>query len=120
MKKFTGKIAKSKAKAAPLKIGCDGHWIEGNIWFNLGLSKTEAMMLKAIAGDIFTKSAKSAAVARVLLQAALAHYDVMKPLIQRNAAYSADEGFFMMDCYLKGVIAGQHAKIAERKRKVAS
>jgi hypothetical protein len=44
----------------------------------------------------------------------------MKPLIQRNAAYSADEGFFMMDCYLKGVIAGQHAKIAERKRKVAS
>lgn len=106
---------KSKAETAPAKIESAGHWIEGNVWFKLGLSKTEAKMLKAIAGELFTKNTTSAEVARVLLQAALAHYDVLKPLVRRDAAYSKAEGFLILDDYFKGGIARQIAKIATAK-----
>lgn len=107
---------KSKAKAPLVKIESDGHRIEGNIWFKLGLSKTESRMLKAVAGDICTKNTKSAAIVRILLQAALAHYDVLKPLILFDSDYSNNEGFLSLDCYLKGVIAQQNAKITSAKR----
>jgi hypothetical protein len=38
----------------------------------------------------------------------------------KDVDYSQAEGFFMTDDYLHGVIVGQHAKIAERKRRVTS
>jgi hypothetical protein len=101
-----------KAKAAPGKIEHSGHWIEGNIWFHLGLSKTEAAMLKAVSGNLCTKKLTSAYAARILLQAALAHFDVIKPLIIRDSIYSVAEGFNGADKYLQGVIRQQHAKIA--------
>jgi hypothetical protein len=55
VKKAKKSALKSKAETAPAKIECAGHWIEGNIWFKLGVSKTEAKMLKVIAGELFTK-----------------------------------------------------------------
>lgn len=112
MKKST---AKTKAKTAPVKMESSSHWIEGNIWFKLGLSKTEARMLKAVAARILTKP-HSGYTARLLLQSALAHYDVIEPLIFNDARYSEKEGFLNGDSYLKGLIALQCAKIASPKK----
>ena len=112
--------AKPKAKAAPAKMEYDGDWLQSNIWFKIGLTKAEAPMLKTIARRIFNKPGSSACVARRLLLAALAHYDKLEPMIFRDVAYSQAECFSMTDMYLHGVITGQHAKIAERKRKWAS
>jgi hypothetical protein len=112
--------AKPKAKAAPAKMEYDGDWLQSNIWFKIGLTKAEAPMLKTIARRIFSKPVSSACVARTLLLTALAHYDKLEPMLFRDVGYSQAEGFVMPDTYLHGVIVGQHAKIAERKRKVAS
>jgi hypothetical protein len=100
-----------------IKAKCSGHAIESNIWFRLGLSKTEASMLKAIAfdGNIFVSNAPSAFIARALLQAALAHFNVLKPLIIQNITNRTEEGFSTMDGYIKGVIAHQRAKILGAK-----
>jgi hypothetical protein len=102
-----------KEHAEKAKMEHSGHWIEGNIWFNLGLSKTEAKMLKAVATRIFDGKVTSALTARALLQAALAHYDVLEPLILQDAAYAHDEGFLSLDCYRSKVIAEQCSKLAE-------
>jgi hypothetical protein len=108
---------KSPAKGMPLKMEYSGHWIEGNIWFKLGLSKTEAKMLKAVAGKIFCKKAKSANVARVLLQGALAHFDKLAPLLIQDSDYAFQEGFVTTDCYVKSLVEQQLAKIAGGKSK---
>jgi hypothetical protein len=50
-----------------------------------------------------------------LLQAALVHYDVLKPLVRRDAAYSEAEGFVALDHYLKGAVARQLAKLSGAK-----
>ena len=112
--------AKPKAKAAPAKMEYDGDWLQSNIWFKIGLTKAEAPMLKTIGQRIFNKPVSSACVARTLLLAALAHYDKLEPMMFRDVAYSEAEDFWMPEMYLHGVIVGQHAKIAERKRKGAS
>jgi hypothetical protein len=105
-----------KPKAASnIEFDYDGHIVKANIWFKLGLSKTESSMLKTVASEIFTKERRSAAAARALLQAALAHFDILKPLIYADARYKQDEGFRLMDDYLEGVIARQHAKLSGRK-----
>lgn len=111
--------AKPKAKAAPAKMEYDGDWLQSNIWFKIGLTKAEAPMLKTIGRRIFNKPGSSACVARRLLLAALAHYDKLEPMMFRDVAYSEAEGFWP-DMYLHGVITGQHAKIAERKRNAKS
>ena len=112
--------AKSKARAGSVKWEYAGDWLRGNIWFSVGLAKTEAAMLKAIGRRIFRGRVSSACVARLLLLHALAHYDKLEPLILQDATYSESEGFCITDDYLHGVIAGQHAKIAEQKGKVKS
>jgi hypothetical protein len=108
-KKFS---REAKDKAASVKIEYAGHLLETNICYRLGLSKTEAGMLKAIYGDIFLEKTTLSKVARVLLQAALAHYDVLKPLMLRDQAYSVNEGFLLRDSYLQGVIAQKIANIS--------
>ena len=111
------KSKKSPAKKlkGEIKFEHACHNIRANIWFKLGMSKTEAAMLKTVSRRLFNGKATSAAAARALLQAALAHFDVLRPLIHRNAGYQIDEGFLTMDCYLEGVIARQHAKISGGK-----
>lgn len=119
MKKSPGK---SKPAAQPAKMQCDGHWVEGNIWFKIGLSKTESEMVKTIAGRIWDKRCNpfggtstkppSGATLRALLQTCLAHYDVFEPLLIQDVNYSQAEGFSVPDLYLKGVIAQQHEKLA--------
>jgi len=96
----------------------DGDWVQSNIWFKIGLTKAEAPMLKTIGRRIFNGPPKSAAVLRMLLLSALAHYDKLEPMMFQDVRYSQAEGFFQTDSYLHGVIAGQHAKIAERKGRV--
>lgn len=115
MKKTPGK---SKAKAARVKVAAGmsaGSWLYGNIWFSIGLSKREALMLKTITGRIWKKGSTmqtSAYSARVLLQACLAHYDVIEPLLFRDVAYSNKEGFCTTDEYLQGAIVRQNALLA--------
>jgi hypothetical protein len=105
----------TKKPKGAIKPEYAGHIIRANIWFKLGLSKTEASMLKTIAGTLFTKKVRSVVAARTLLQAALTHYDVLEPLIFQDARYRDDEGFTMLDCYLDGLITRQHAKLSDRK-----
>ena len=112
--------ARSKAKAAQVNMEYAGDWIQGNIWFNIGLTKTEAPMLKTIGRRLFNKPVKSALVLRMLLLTALAHYDKLEPMMISDAAYAQAEGFLTEDHFLHGIIASQHAKIAERKGKVKS
>ena len=112
MKKSHGK---AKVKTKPAKMEYSGHWIEGNIWFNIGVSKTEARMLKAIKDQILLKPGtqnSSAKTMRILLQTCMAHYDVLEPLMFQDVNYSDKEGFLLTDDYLKGLIAQQHARIA--------
>jgi hypothetical protein len=111
-------VAKSKAKATPLKMESAGDILCGNIWFKIGLTKAEAPMLKTIGRRLCVGSVTSAQVLRTLLLVALAHYDKLEPMIFQDAAYSYDEGFLMMPEYLHGVITSQHAKIEEPKWKV--
>jgi hypothetical protein len=103
-------------RKSQIKAKYAGHTIESNIWFKIGLSKTEVSMLKAVAvhGGMFVGNAPSAFIARALLQAALAHFNVLKPLIIQNIANRNDDGFLTMDSYLKGVIAHQCAKLCTR------
>jgi len=110
---------KLKPKATA-KMEYAGDWLQSNIWFKIGLTKAEATMLKTIGRRIFNKPVSSAEVARALLLSALAHYDKLEPMMFQDVVYSQAEGFWKTDMYLHGVIAGQHAKLAERKRKRAS
>lgn len=56
---------------------------------------------------------------RALVTVALAHYDRFYPMLVNDFDYSKNEGFDLED-YFDGLIAGQRAKLAERKRKGAS
>lgn len=109
-----------KSNAAPVKMESDGDWLQSNIWFKIGLTKAEAPMLKTIARGLFKKPATSACVARKLLLTALAHYDKLERMMYEDEAYSKAEDFLMTDMYLHGLVARQHAKIAEREQKMSS
>jgi hypothetical protein len=115
MKVAKQSAGKSKAKTAPVKMEYSGHFVESNIWFRLGLSKTEARMLKVIAVKKLTSKATSAEAARFLLQGALAHFDVLDPLFKQDATYMEDEGFSCHDHYLKAVIGRQLVNISNLK-----
>lgn len=108
---------KPKAKAAPEKMEYAGDLLETNHWFKIGLTKASSLMLETIGRRLFDGTPKKAKVARALLVHALAHYDKLEPLILSDVKYFFAEDFFCMDKYLCGVIAGQHQKIAEGKRR---
>lgn len=100
--------AKARAKAKPVIKESAGDWIFGNIWFKIGLSKTDAAILKTIGSKIFAGKVNSAVVARRLLITALAHFDKINPLMLQDAKYAALEDF-RQDVYLRGLVKNQHA-----------
>jgi hypothetical protein len=117
VKKAHRKTTKAKAKAAPVTMEYDGDLIQCNIWFKIGLTKTEAPMLKTIGRRIFGMTVSSAAVLRTLLLSALAHYDKLEPLMFADGYYKRNEGFLTHSEYLHGVIASQQANIAPKNKK---
>jgi len=113
-------------KARPHGRGrSSGHWVESNIWFNIGVSKTEAAMVKSIAARLRQMNPRppvanpiqmllckktSADSLRMLLQTALAHFDVVEPLMIQDMNHARQEGF-RMDDFWRDIIAGQHVMI---------
>jgi hypothetical protein len=107
---------KSSAKAAsknPAMAESSGNWIYSNVWFKIGLPRETAAMLKTIRQRIYVNPAKttSAETLRLILWVALAHYDVLEPLMLRCCNYADAEGFSRTDVYIKELIDRQHLKI---------
>ena len=70
-------------------------------------------MLKAVAERIFKVKGSSAEAARLLLQAALAHFKDLWPLIVRAETYRRNEGFTSLDHCLQGKVRQQHAHLVK-------
>jgi hypothetical protein len=108
MKKASKKPAK---KMKPEYSEYAGHSLLENVWFRIGLSKMEAKMLKTVAEKNFVAGTSSSKVARFLLQAALAHYDLIGPLLIQDERYCRSEGFMLMDVYMQGLVSNQTGKL---------
>ena len=82
-----------------------GHWVDANIWFHLGLNKTEAAALKAAAKRLLPAQHRtSARAAYWLLRAALAHFDQLYGLLSNDLRYAEAEGL-SFDRYLESLAA---------------
>ena len=90
--------------SAPVKTA--GHATAENEWFNIGLSKMEVAMLKNIQAKVWIKPENStrAQTIRLILQAALAHYDTLASVLFGDAEYCAKEGFETSDLFFERMI----------------
>jgi len=93
-----------------------GHWVKANQWFSIGLSKEEVAMLKMLREDLYLGQEKHslADTLRMLVQAAMAHYDVLRG---KDDAYGRGEGFATAEDCFAGLIKRQfEAGMATRMR----
>lgn len=72
----------TEAQADELGLESPSHKYHRNYWFKIGLSQVEAMALKRVAQRLLKpKCQRSNDAAWWLLRAALAHYDLLEPVI---------------------------------------
>ena len=87
-------------KAIPKeKIESAGHIVDGNIWFKLGLNKSEGAALKAAALRLLPAGPhrSSAQAAHWLLRAALAHFNQVHQMLDHSIRYAKAEGLNITD-----------------------
>ena len=103
--KCSAETVKPQSKKTPA-IEYRGSIIQASQWFEIGLSPTELSALKLIREDIFSdpKNQTLAKTIRALFVSAIAHYDVLRPLLFGDAHYSQSEGFILVETYLEDVI----------------
>ncbi len=79
------------------KIEYAGHQVDGNIWFKLGLNKSEAAALKAAAERLLPAGPHrtSGEAAHWLLRAALAHFQHVHQMLDHSVRYAKAEGLFI-------------------------
>ena len=81
------------------KIESAGHIVDGNIWFKLGLNKSEAAALKAAEKRLLPAGPhrSSARAAHWLLRAALAHFNQVHQMLDHSIRYAKAEGLRIED-----------------------
>jgi hypothetical protein len=74
---------------------------QANRWFKIGLSPVEVAAVRLIREDIFSGASREtlAKTIRALVVAVIAHYDVIQPLMVKDAAYADSEGFIFVELY---------------------
>lgn len=102
------------SERAKIPVEHAGHWVDANIWFHLGLNKSEAAALKVAAERLLPpgRYRTSARAAHWLLRAALAHFNNMHLMIDRCVHYANAEGLDI-DKYLAS-LACQSLDIAPK------
>ena len=102
----SGPSPSSQPQTASDPVKSAGYGTAENEWFNIGLSKVEVAMLKQIQAKIWMNPEDStrAKTIRLIVLAALAHYDTLASVLFGDAEYCAKEGFETSDLFFERMI----------------
>jgi hypothetical protein len=77
-----------------------------NQWYKIGLSPDEVKAIKSIHGEVWAdpRMKNKAETIRLLVSAAIAHYDIIGPLMSNDAEYAQTEGFLLREWHVLDLI----------------